>query len=151
MATETRIPVLNAQNLTGRLSEIKARNGDPPWGEVVAEGDEFRVVAICQAPGHENDYHYHKDAECWYIAEGRDVLALRGSNPSPSEVSAGDFVFAPKYTWHHIEVLGDRPAIRIAVTRVGEMHRYDRPRLQARPSRLVVEIGGALSRASAGR
>ena len=49
MATETRIPVLNAQNLTGRLSEIKARNGDPPWGEVIAEGDRvalvFRIVA----------------------------------------------------------------------------------------------------------
>ena len=133
MATETRIPVLNAQNLTGRLSEIKARNGDPPWGEVIAEGDEFRVVAICQAPGHENDYHYHKDAECWYIAEGEMSWLFEGQ-AEPLRVSAGDFVFAPKYTWHHIEVLGDKPAIRIAVTRVGEMHRYDRPGCRPAPA-----------------
>ncbi len=43
------------------------------------------------------------------------------------KVKAGDFVFAPKNRWHHIEILGDKPAIRIAISRLGERHLYDRP------------------------
>lgn len=126
MSTGVTVPLLNSENLTAQLSEVKARNGEPPWGEVIVQADEFRVVAICQAPGYENDYHYHKDGECWYIAEGEMSWLFEGQS-KPHKVKAGDFVFAPKHTWHHIEVLGDRPAIRIAVSRNGEWHRYDRP------------------------
>ena len=43
------------------------------------------------------------------------------------EVKQGDFVFAPKDIWHHISVVGDKPAIRVAMSAIGEFHRYDKP------------------------
>ena len=42
-------------------------------------------------------------------------------------MKAGDFIFAPAFAIHHISVVGDRPAIRLAMSAIGEFHRYDRP------------------------
>ncbi len=64
MAAQVRIPVMNVEKLTTRLAEIKARKGDPPGSEVVAQTDEFKITSIYQAPGHKNDYHYHTNGEC---------------------------------------------------------------------------------------
>jgi quercetin dioxygenase-like cupin family protein len=118
--------VLNNENLTARISAIKEAKGSPPWAERVVVSDEFALTVICQAPGHPNDHHYHLKDEAWFIAEGE--LSWQYEHASePHRVKAGDIVFAPKNLWHHIEVLGDRPAIRVAVTPIGEYHRYDRP------------------------
>ncbi len=118
--------VLSNETLTARISEIKAQKGPPPWGERVVITDEFVITVICQAPGHPNDHHYHLHDEVWFIAEGELAWHYEHA-PEAHPVKAGDIVFAPKNLWHHIEVLGDKPAIRVAVTPVGEYHRYDRP------------------------
>jgi len=118
--------VLNNDNLTARISEIKDRKGPPPWSERVVVTDEFALTVICQAPGTPNDHHYHLKDETWFIAEGELSWQYEHS-PEPHRVKAGDIVFAPKNLWHHIEVLGDRPSIRVACTPIGEFHRYDRP------------------------
>jgi quercetin dioxygenase-like cupin family protein len=117
---------LDHQTLTARVADIKARRGPPPWAERVVVTDEFSVTVICQAPGHPNDHHYHQHDEAWLIFEG-ELSWQYEHDPEPHRVKAGDIVFAPKNLWHHIEVLGDQPAIRIAVTPTGEFHRYDRP------------------------
>ena len=39
---------------------------------------------------------------------------------------AGEWIFAPANTFHLIEVLGEQPAIRIAITPAGEYHRHER-------------------------
>ena len=118
--------LLDLATLTARIAEIKERKGPPPWVERVVATDEFRIMAICQAPGHPNDHHYHQHDEAWIIVEGELSWQYEHS-PEPHVVRAGDIVLAPKNLWHHIEVLGDRPAIRVAVTPIGEFHRYDRP------------------------
>ncbi|HUE75878.1 MAG TPA: cupin domain-containing protein [Chloroflexota bacterium] len=118
--------LLSNETLTARLAEIKARRGEAPWVERVAVTDEFSITAICQPPGHPNDHHYHLHDECWFIAEGELSWQYEHA-PEPHYVKAGDIVFAPKNLWHHIEVHGDKPSIRIAVTPAGEFHRYDRP------------------------
>lgn len=117
--------LLDLNTLTAQIEEIKARRGAPPWVERVVSTDQFIVQAICQAPGHPNDHHYHIYDEAWIILEGELSWQYEHS-PEPHVVRAGDFVFAPKDRWHHIEVLGDRPAIRVAITVAGEFHRYDR-------------------------
>ena len=118
--------VLDHNTLTTRISEIKEKKGPPPWSEQVVVTDDYSLTVICQAPGTPNDHHYHHKDEAWFIAEGELSWQYEHS-PEPHAVKAGDIVFAPKDLWHHIEVLGDKPAIRVAVTPPGEYHRYDRP------------------------
>ena len=118
--------VLDQSTLTARIAEIKERKGPPPWAERVVVTDEFVLTVICQAPGHPNDYHYHLHDEAWFIAEGELSWQYEHAT-EPHYVKAGDIVFAPKNLWHHIEVVGDKPAIRVACSVKGEFHRYDRP------------------------
>lgn len=117
--------VLNQDTLTARVAEIKERKGPAPWAERIVDTDDFVVTVICQAPGHPNDHHYHHRDEAWIIAEG-ELAWTYEHQPYPHPVKAGDIVFAPKDLWHHIEVVGDKPSIRIAVSAKGEFHRYDR-------------------------
>jgi quercetin dioxygenase-like cupin family protein len=118
--------VLNKEILTARIAELKERKGPAPWAEQVVASDEFYVTVICQAPGHVNDYHYHQHDEAWLIMEGELAWHYEHA-PEAHRVKAGDVVFGPRNLWHHIEVLGDTPAIRVGITPAGEYHRYDRP------------------------
>ena len=117
---------LDKDTLTACIADLREKKGPPPWSERVVVTDEFVVTVICQAPGHPNDTHYHLHDETWIIADGELAWHYEHA-PEPHRVKAGDIVYAPKNLWHHIEVLGDRPAIRVAITPVGEFHRYDRP------------------------
>jgi quercetin dioxygenase-like cupin family protein len=116
---------LDKETLTASIDEIKRRKGPAPWAERIVDTDEFVITVICQAPGHPNDTHYHHHDEAWLIHEGELSWQYEHA-PEPHRVKAGDIVFAPKDLWHHIEVLGDKPAIRVAVSVKGEFHRYDR-------------------------
>ncbi len=126
--------VLDQKTLTARIAELKAQKGPAPWAERIVVTDEFSVTVICQNPGHPNDYHYHQHDETWIIAEGELAWHYEHA-PEAHRVKAGDVVFAPKNLWHHIEVLGDKPAIRVAVGLPGEYHRYDRPGCKPLPPR----------------
>lgn len=119
------VPALSSERLKIGIEEMKARHGDPPWHEVLTENDRYRVVVICQAPGHPNDWHYHLADECWSIYEGELSWTMEGQ-PEPIHVTAGDWILAPANTFHLIQVHGDRPAIRIAVSHLGEYHRHER-------------------------
>lgn len=126
MSTTPRLPIISSETLTARIEEIKARKGDPPWVERLAVADHVVATLICQAPGHENDYHYHHQDEFWIILQG-ELAWWYEDDPEPHPVKAGDFVFAPKDRWHHIEVRGSEPSIRLAISHPAEFHRYDRP------------------------
>ncbi|MBI2941237.1 MAG: cupin domain-containing protein [Chloroflexi bacterium] len=121
-----RLPILSPETLTARVEEMVARKGPPPWSEVVVATDYARGILICQAPGTENDYHYHHEGEWWFIVAG-ELTWWFEDDPNPHHVQAGDIVFAPKDRWHHIEVRGDQPSLRFAVSHPQEFHRYDRP------------------------
>src|SRR5215212_4779864 len=98
---------------------------DPPWAAILVSTDRFVVTVICQAPGHRNDWHYHLSDECSSIYEGELSWTLEGRT-EPVVVSADELVFAPANTFHLIEVLGVRPAIRIAISYTAEYHRHER-------------------------
>jgi quercetin dioxygenase-like cupin family protein len=120
-----RLPVLSAEHVVVGIEDLKARHGPPPWAASLVETDRYVVTVICQAPGHQNDWHYHLSDECWVVYEGELSWTLEGRT-EPVRVSAGDWILAPANTFHLIEVLGDRPAIRIAITYAGEYHRHER-------------------------
>lgn len=117
-------PRLTAALLSTSLGSIQQDRGEPPWSDRVAVGDEFTVSAICQSPGTANDRHYHIRDECWYVANGEIIWHFEGG--CDVHARAGDFVFAPKNTFHLIEPVGDGPSIRIAVGVTGEPHRHER-------------------------
>jgi quercetin dioxygenase-like cupin family protein len=87
--------------------------------------ERFTITVICQDPGHVNDWHYHVVDEAWYIYEGELSWTMEGQ-PDPIKVSAGDWIIAPPNTFHFIQVHGERPAIRIAISHTGEPHRHER-------------------------
>jgi quercetin dioxygenase-like cupin family protein len=123
--TEKKLPALSAEGVAIGIEELKARHGPPPWAVPLVANDHFQVMVICQAPGHRNDWHYHLTEECWSIYEGELAWTLEGRS-EPVRVTAGEWIFAPANTFHLIEVLGEQPAIRIAITPAGEYHRHER-------------------------
>ncbi|MGH2557640.1 MAG: cupin domain-containing protein [Thermomicrobiales bacterium] len=123
--TDGAAPVLSAERLKVGIEELKATHGPPPWHERLVLNDRYIVTVICQAPGHQNDWHYHLVDECWSIYEGELSWTLEGE-PAPIRVGAGEWIIAPANTFHLIEVHGERPAIRIAISYTGERHRHER-------------------------
>ncbi len=107
------------------VDEIKEERGAPPWVERIVVNDLFVVTVICQAPGHRNDWHYHHTEECWHVHEGELSWTTEGE-PEPVRAGPGDWILAPANRYHLIQVHGDRPAIRVAVSCAGEPHRHER-------------------------
>ena len=118
-------PALNPEHVKVAIDELKTRHGTPPWAEALVMTDRFIITVICQAPGHPNDWHYHLVDECWLVHEGELSWTLEG-RPEPIHVKAGEWILAPANTFHLIQVHGDHPAIRIAISYTGEYHRLDR-------------------------
>ena len=123
--TEGTTPDLSAERVSMGIEELKTRHGPPPWAAILVRTDRYVVTVICQAPGHRNDWHYHLADECWSVYEGELSWTLEG-RPEPVLATTGDWILAPANTFHLIEVLGDRPAIRIAISPAGEYHRHER-------------------------
>jgi quercetin dioxygenase-like cupin family protein len=118
-------PVLGGNRLSVAIDELVREKGAPPWSAQLIVNQRFVVTAICQAPGHQNDWHYHLEDECWYIYQGELSWSLEGHD-EPYRVSAGDWMLAPANTFHLIQVHGSQPSIRIAVSVATEYHRHDR-------------------------
>lgn len=118
-------PTLRPGGLKVGVDELKARNGTAPWVERLVMNDRFVVTVICQPPGHRNDWHYHRTEECWYVHEGELSWTVEGEE-EPVHVGAGEWILAPANRFHLIQVHGDRPAIRVAVSCAGEPHRHER-------------------------
>lgn len=123
--TEDRMAALSPAHVKAGIEELKARLGPPPWAAPLVQNDRFVITVICQAPGHQNDWHYHLSDECWSIYEGELSWTLEGRE-EPIHVRAGDWMLAPANTFHLIQVHGDQPSIRIAITYSGEYHRHER-------------------------
>ncbi len=117
--------VLSPDQLSLSVEWLKSRHDTPTWSEVLVDNDRYRVVVICQSPGHVNDWHYHLADECWYIYEGTLSWTLEGRE-EPVVVKGGDWMLAPANICHFIQVLGDQPSIRIAISYAGEFHRHER-------------------------
>ena len=77
---------------------------------------------ISQLPGEGNRLHYHPNwNEWWYIIKGQWQWQI---NQSKMTVKEGEMVFIPKNTWHKITAIGDKPAVRLAVSREDVEHVY---------------------------
>lgn len=104
------------------IQDILKSKESPSWIHRVVNSESNSACLICQQPGEGNRRHYHpRWNEWWLIIQGTWDFEIEGEIKS---VKTGDFVFIPKNSWHKITATGDRPAIRLAVSREGVEHVY---------------------------
>ena len=131
-------PILDAALNTISLEKIKEAKGPAPWSHAVVLAEHVVGVVIYQNPGQENDNHCHDYDEWWVVLEGEIDWVIEG-RPEPVEAQAGDFVYVPAQTFHHIFPKGETPSVRLGVALPGTGgHLHQRP---PRKAKITVEKG----------
>jgi CMP-N-acetylneuraminic acid synthetase/quercetin dioxygenase-like cupin family protein len=105
------------------INDIRATtNSKKSWSHRVVNTENNSATLIHQQPGEGNRLHYHPDwNEWWYIVDGQWEWEISGETKI---VKKDDIVFIPKGTVHKITAVGDKPAIRLAVSREDVAHVY---------------------------
>ena len=119
-------PILSEALNHANLEAIKKEKGEANWVHQLVDSDFVKGVLICQKPGTETDNHCHDHDEWWMILEGEIHWNIEGQDETVV-AKAGDFVFVPALTFHHIHPAGDKASIRLAVTFPGKGHLHERP------------------------
>jgi quercetin dioxygenase-like cupin family protein len=110
------LPVTNAAEI------IASQDSSVSWSYRVVNSDSNSATIISQLPGEGNRRHYHPNwNEWWYILDGIWIWEIDGSEFT---VKKGDIVFIEKGKVHKITAGGDKPAIRLAVSREDVPHIY---------------------------
>jgi CMP-N-acetylneuraminic acid synthetase/quercetin dioxygenase-like cupin family protein len=92
------------------------------WSKRVVNTENNSATLIHQLPGEGNRMHYHPNwNEWWYIIDGQWEWNIEGKK---TIVGKDDVVFIPKGRVHKITAVGDKPAIRLAVSREDVPHVY---------------------------
>jgi CMP-N-acetylneuraminic acid synthetase/quercetin dioxygenase-like cupin family protein len=92
------------------------------WSKRIIDTENNSATLIHQQPGEGNRLHYHPDwNEWWYIIDGNWEWDIEGKKVV---VKKDDVVFIPKGKVHKITAVGDKPAIRLAVSRADVEHVY---------------------------
>jgi quercetin dioxygenase-like cupin family protein len=105
------------------IDDILSSSPEPSWSYRVVDTDSNSATIICQNPGEGNREHYHPDwNEWWFILDGEWEWFVEGKT---TRVKKGDFVLIKKGLKHKITAVGDKPAMRLAVSRSDVEHVYD--------------------------
>ena len=129
MATNT--PILGSALNRINLEEIKREMGPPPCSRLVVSSDHVVAAVIYQNSGQINDRHCHDYDEWWVVMEGEIDWIIEGREDRPVHAKAGDFVFVPALTFHHIFPTGGKPSIRVGVALPGHGHQHEKPPAKA--------------------
>lgn len=101
---------------------ISSMDNSKSWSKRVVDTESNSMTIISQLPGEGNRYHYHPDwNEWWYIVDGMWEWNIEGEK---KVVKKGDIVFMRKNRKHKITAIGDKPAVRMAVSRADVAHIY---------------------------
>lgn len=128
-------PVLSAALNHISIDEIKRELGPPPSSTRVVLADHLVAVFIYQNSGQVNDNHCHDYDEWWMVLEGEIDWVIEGRE-EPVHARAGDFVYVPAQTFHHIFPTGGKPSIRLGVALPGHGHLHEKP---AKKAKIVIE------------
>jgi len=100
----------------------KEFSSDSSWSKRVVNTENNSATLIHQLPGQGNRCHYHPDwNEWWYIVDGQWEWDIEGEKVL---IEKDDIVFIPKGKVHKITATGNKPAIRLAVSREDVEHVY---------------------------
>jgi quercetin dioxygenase-like cupin family protein len=101
---------------------LSEKPSDSSWSKRVIDTDSNSMTIIAQMPGEGNRRHYHPDwNEWWYIVQGEWEWEIEGEI---KRIKAGDIVMVEKRRVHKITAVGDKMAIRMAVSRADVEHIY---------------------------
>ena len=120
-------PSLDATRNNINLEEIKKEMGPPPWHHAVVLTDHVKGTVIYQNSGHVTDRHCHDYDEWWVVLEGEIDWVIEGREERPVKAKAGDFVYVPAQTFHHIFPTGGKPSVRLGISLPGKGHMHEKP------------------------
>ena len=101
---------------------LSEKPSESSWSKRVIDTDSNSMTIIAQMPGEGNRRHYHPDwNEWWYIVQGEWEWEIEGEI---KRIKAGDIVMVEKRRVHKITAVGDKMAIRMAVSRADVEHIY---------------------------
>ena len=101
---------------------IESNSKNESWSHTVINSPSNSATLIAQIPGEGNRMHYHHDwDEWWYILQGKWEWLVEGEK---KHIKAGDVVFIERNRKHKITAIGNKMAIRLAVSREDVDHVY---------------------------
>lgn len=107
-----------------------------PWGfyKNLAEKEEYKIKELCVMPGEKLSlqFHYHRD-EHWVVISGIAHITL---GLVEKELSAGDYLFIPKWVRHRIENKQQIPLIIIETQTGKKLLEEDIVRLEDKYNRI---------------
>ena len=110
------------QTIVNAMEIISAADSES-WIRRVVNTNSNSCCLISQQPGEGNRRHFHPSwNEWWYIVDGDWDFEIANKH---YRIKKNDIVFIPKNTWHKITAVGDKPAVRLAVSRGDVKHGYD--------------------------
>ena len=113
---ESNEAIANVKDIRASLDKTKS------WSHRVVNTENNSATLIHQQPGEGNRRHYHPDwNEWWYIVDGEWEWEIDGETKI---VKKDDVVFIPKGIVHKVTATGNKPAIRLAVSREDVAHVY---------------------------
>jgi quercetin dioxygenase-like cupin family protein len=93
------------------------------WSKRIINTDSNSATLISQMPGEGNRRHYHSNwNEWWLILKGEWEFEIEGKI---NIIKEGQLILIKKNLKHKITAIGDKPAIRLAVSRFDVDHIYD--------------------------
>lgn len=119
-------PIMHAALNRINIEEIKEQIGPPPASCAVVAADHVTAAFIWQESGTINDNHCHDYDEWWLVLEGEIDWVIEDRDETV-HAKAGDFIFVPALTFHHIFPVGGKPSIRLGVALTGHGHVHERP------------------------
>lgn len=141
MPEPTTTPALNITDLVGgpipprvlnatwpnvlhtRLQDVLGQLGPPPWSRRIIQDERNLVTLIANPPGTGNRPHWHRDFdEWWVVLGGRLRWELTGGHVVEAE--AGDVVWVPRGTVHHIQNIGPDNSLRLAIAMPPAVHLF---------------------------
>ena len=101
---------------------IKNNSKTESWSHTVINSQSNSATLIGQLPGEGNRMHYHHDwDEWWYIIDGEWEWSVEGKN---IKILPGEVIFIERNRKHKITAIGNKMAIRLAVSRYDVDHVY---------------------------
>jgi len=105
------------------VSLIEKHGRKKSWSHTVINSPSNSATLIAQLPGEGNRMHYHHDwDEWWYIIEGKWEWFVEGEK---KEINEGEIIYIERNRKHKITAIGNKMAIRLAVSRYDVDHVYD--------------------------
>lgn len=110
------LPLVNFDEIIARYDNSRS------WCRRIINTENNSATLISQLPGEGNRLHYHPDwNEWWYIVDGEWKWEIEGKE---FIVKRGDLVFIEKNKLHRITAIGNKPALRLAVSKDLVPHIY---------------------------